>query len=84
MLALVLPSNSKTWLERVSKDKLSSIFDLIISDEGKKFYNIDISLFSSVVSDEEKKVFQRGQQDQPKVVEFLNIMADTVVNIGGS
>ncbi len=84
MLALVLPSNSKTWLERVSKDKLSCLLELGISDEGKKFYDIATSLFCSVVSDEEQKVFQRGQQDQPKVVEFLNIMADTVVNIGGS
>jgi hypothetical protein len=40
-LALALPSNSKTWLERVSKDKCSSLLGLIVSDEGKKFYNID-------------------------------------------
>jgi hypothetical protein len=35
-LALALPSNSKTWLERVSKDKPSSLLGLVISDEGKK------------------------------------------------
>jgi hypothetical protein len=40
-LALALPSNSKTQLERVSKDKHSSLLDLIVSDKGKKFYNID-------------------------------------------
>jgi hypothetical protein len=40
-LALALPSNSKNWLERVSKDKPSSLLGLIDSDEGKKFYNID-------------------------------------------
>ncbi len=40
-LALVLPSNSKTGLERVSKDKPSSLLGLVINDEGKKFYNID-------------------------------------------
>jgi hypothetical protein len=40
-LALALPSNSKTWLERVSKEKHSSLLGLVISDEGKKFYNID-------------------------------------------
>jgi hypothetical protein len=40
-LALALPSNSKTLLERVSKEKASSLLGLIISDEGKKFYNID-------------------------------------------
>jgi hypothetical protein len=28
-------------MERVSKDKPSSLLGLIISDEGKKFYNID-------------------------------------------
>ncbi len=39
--ALALPSNSKTWLERVSKGKPSSLLGLIISDKGKKFYNID-------------------------------------------
>jgi hypothetical protein len=41
--ALALPSHSKTWLERVSKDKPSSLLGLNISDEGKKFYNIDTS-----------------------------------------
>jgi hypothetical protein len=40
-LALALPSNSKTSLERVSKGKPSSLLGLTISDEGKKFYNID-------------------------------------------
>jgi hypothetical protein len=40
-LALALPSNSKTWLERVSKDKRSNLLGLIVSDEGKKFYKID-------------------------------------------
>jgi hypothetical protein len=40
-LALALPSNSKTWLERVSKGKPSRLLGLIISDEGKKFCNID-------------------------------------------
>jgi hypothetical protein len=37
-LALALPSNSKTWLERVSKENSSSIFGLFISDEEKKSY----------------------------------------------
>ncbi len=36
-MALALPSNSKTQLEKVSKDKKSSLFDLIISNEGKSF-----------------------------------------------
>jgi hypothetical protein len=40
-LALALPSNSKTRLERVSKVKPTSLLGLFISDEGKKFYNID-------------------------------------------
>jgi hypothetical protein len=40
-LALALPTNSKTWLERVSKDKPSSLLGLVVSDKGKKFYNID-------------------------------------------
>jgi hypothetical protein len=40
-LALALPSNSKTLLERVSKDKPSSLLGFIISGEGKKFHNID-------------------------------------------
>ncbi len=40
-MALALPSNSKTWLERVSKDKPSSLLGFVVSDEGKKFYNID-------------------------------------------
>jgi hypothetical protein len=42
-LARALPSNSKTSLERVSKDKPSSLLGLVIGDEGKKFYNIDTS-----------------------------------------
>jgi hypothetical protein len=40
-LAPALPSNSKTRLERVSKGKPSSLLDLVISDEEKRFYNID-------------------------------------------
>jgi hypothetical protein len=43
--ALTLPSNPKTQLERVTKGKPSSLLGLIISDEGKKFYNIDTRLF---------------------------------------
>ena len=39
--ALALPSNSQTQLERVTRGKLSSLLGLVISDEGKKFYNID-------------------------------------------
>ncbi len=39
-LAQALPSNSKTWLERISKGKPSSLLGLIISDKGQKFYNI--------------------------------------------
>jgi hypothetical protein len=38
---LAFPSDSKTWLERVSKGKPSSLLGLVISDEGKKFYNVD-------------------------------------------
>jgi hypothetical protein len=40
-LALALPSNSKTWLARVSKDEPSSLLCLVVSDKGKKFYNVD-------------------------------------------
>jgi hypothetical protein len=39
--ALALSSNSKTWLERVAKDKPSSLFGLVVSDERKTFDNID-------------------------------------------
>jgi hypothetical protein len=38
--ALALPSNSKTRPERVTKGKPSSLVGLVVSDEGKKFYNI--------------------------------------------
>ncbi len=37
-LALALPSNSKTWLERVSKDKHASLLGLVVSDKGKKSF----------------------------------------------
>ncbi len=40
-LALALPSNSKTWLESVSKDKPSSSLGPVVSNEGKKFDEID-------------------------------------------
>jgi hypothetical protein len=42
-LALALPSISKTRLERVSKDEPSSLLGPVVSEEGKKFYNIDTS-----------------------------------------
>ncbi len=34
-------SNSKTWLERVTKGKPFSLLGLVVSDEGKKFYSTD-------------------------------------------
>jgi hypothetical protein len=40
---LALPSNSKTQVERVTKGKTSSLLGLVVSDKGKKFYNIDVS-----------------------------------------
>jgi hypothetical protein len=45
-----LPSNSKTLLERVSKDRRSNLLGFIVSDDGKKFYNIDTSLDHSCSS----------------------------------
>jgi hypothetical protein len=59
VLALALPSNSQTGLEKVSKDKPSSLLDLVISDEGKKFYNIDTSLPCCVTKEENKKFIVR-------------------------
>jgi hypothetical protein len=35
--ALALPSNSKTQLEKVSKDKRSSLLGLVVSDKEKTF-----------------------------------------------
>ena len=46
--ALALPSNSKTGLKRVSCDKWSSLLSLVISDDGKKLYNIDARPFSRI------------------------------------
>jgi hypothetical protein len=40
-LALALVANFWTEQESVGKDKGSSLLTLIISNEGKKFYNID-------------------------------------------
>jgi hypothetical protein len=40
-LALALPSNSETRLERVTKGTPSSLFGLVISDKEEKFYNFD-------------------------------------------
>jgi hypothetical protein len=60
-LALALPSNSTAWLERVSKDKQSSLLGLIISDEVKKFYKINTwsklfkTLFFILIVDEMAK-----------------------------
>jgi hypothetical protein len=39
--ALAMPSNSKTRLERAANGKPSSLLGFVISDEGKKFYDID-------------------------------------------
>ncbi len=50
--ALALPWNSKTWLERVSTGKPSSLLDIIVSDERKQFYNIDtwiVKLFNVIL-----------------------------------
>ncbi len=56
-LALALPSNSKTQLERVSKGKPSNLLSLVVSDKGKKFYNIDTWPYPQVF-DETKSACQ--------------------------
>ncbi len=38
---LVLPANARLNWKEIARYKLSSLFGLIISDEEKKFYNID-------------------------------------------
>ena len=38
---LVLPANVRLDWKVIASYKHSSLFDLVISDEGKKFYNID-------------------------------------------
>ena len=38
--AQALSSNAKTQMERVTKGKPSSLLSLVISNEGKKFYNM--------------------------------------------
>ncbi len=46
-------------MERVSEDKPSSLLGLVVSDEGKMFYNIDIcSLFSSLFLPSKKFLLQ--------------------------
>jgi len=38
---LVLPANVRLGWEGIANYKHSSLFGLVVSDEGKKFYNID-------------------------------------------
>jgi hypothetical protein len=38
---LVLPANDRLDWKVIAKHKHSSLFGLVISNEGKKFYNID-------------------------------------------
>ncbi len=68
-LALALPSNSKTWLERVSKYKPSSLLGLIISDEGKKFCNIETCRIDPGVREGEVAVPAIGDGPVEEVVE---------------
>ncbi len=55
---LVLPANVRLGWNVIARYKHSSLFDLIFSNEGKKFYNIDIDqvsilkLFFFVADDE--------------------------------
>ncbi len=53
-MALALPLNSKTQLERVSKDKPSSLLRLAVGDEGKKFCRFDTRFANA--ADESKNV----------------------------
>jgi hypothetical protein len=41
-------------LEKLGIDKHPSLFGRCISDEEKKFYNIDTSLFGRCISDEQQ------------------------------
>jgi len=42
----MLPANVRLDWKVIAKYKHSSLFGLVISDEGKKFYNIDTWLLS--------------------------------------
>jgi hypothetical protein len=52
---LVLPANVRLDWKVFIRHKHSSLFDLVISNEEKKFYNIDTRLFHQIISGEEKK-----------------------------
>jgi hypothetical protein len=39
-----IEGKARAWLERLSKGKPSSLLGLVVSDEGKKFYDIDTRL----------------------------------------
>jgi hypothetical protein len=41
---LVLPANVRLFWKVIARYKHSSLFGLVISNEGKKFYNIDTRL----------------------------------------
>ncbi len=86
-LALALPSNSTTCLERVSKDKRSSLLGLIISDEGNFFYNIETWITAASASgapplaaadDDEADDETDNQHDHPKPAKLRRGEADRV------
>jgi hypothetical protein len=47
---LVLPANVRLDLKVIASYEHSSLFGLVISNKGKKFYNIDTWFSSSVAS----------------------------------
>ncbi len=67
-MALALPSNSKARLERVSKDKPSSLLGFDVSNEGKKFITLTpgdnvVKLFLFITDEETNKPERLSLED---------------------
>ncbi len=87
-LALALPSNSKTWLERVSKDYRSSLSGHVNSGKEKSFIILTPGaecFFSSSLTAEKNKLecFSRASFFQASP-QFASIAKDVHMHIAES
>jgi hypothetical protein len=57
---LVLPANVRLDWKVIAKLKHSSLFGLVISNEGKKFYNIDTRTITSIQQNTLLKAFHES------------------------
>jgi len=71
---LMLPAKVKQDWKVIARYKHSSLFGLLISNEGKKFYNIDTRLGCKVLPGKNSKSFVTEEEKSKKLIINWHLM----------